>query len=76
MPDSEHLVFVAYSCYTHIDTAMAYENEAAVGRAIEQSSVDREDIFLTTKIKGYHEMVEYERLIDAAKRRRERLGTE
>ncbi|PYZ02770.1 hypothetical protein C8039_05515 [Halogeometricum sp. wsp3] len=55
---------------------MAYENEAAVGRAIEQSSVDREDIFLTTKIKGYHEMVEYERLIDAAKRRRERLGTE
>ncbi len=62
--------------YTHIDTAMAYENEAAVGRAIEQSSVDREDIFLTTKIKGYPEMVEYERLIEAAKGCLERLGTE
>jgi len=36
--------------YRHIDTAQAYENEEAVGRAIGDSEVAREDIFLTTKV--------------------------
>ncbi len=36
--------------YRHIDTAQLYENEAEVGTAIQQSSVDRSDIFLTTKV--------------------------
>src|SRR5215212_2100374 len=36
--------------YRHIDTARAYENEAEVGAGIEDSGVDRGDIFLTTKI--------------------------
>jgi diketogulonate reductase-like aldo/keto reductase len=36
--------------YTHIDTAQAYENEEQVGEGIEQSGVDREEIFLTTKV--------------------------
>jgi 2,5-diketo-D-gluconate reductase B len=36
--------------YRHVDTAQAYENEAGVGRAIAASSVDRDDIFLTTKV--------------------------
>lgn len=36
--------------YRHIDTAQAYGNEARVGRAIEASEVDRDDVFLTTKI--------------------------
>lgn len=36
--------------YRHIDTAQAYENEAEVGRAITESGIVREDIFLTTKI--------------------------
>jgi len=36
--------------YTHIDTAMIYENEESVGKAISESSVKREDIFLTTKL--------------------------
>lgn len=36
--------------YRHVDTAQAYENEAEVGQAIERSPVDRDDIFLTTKI--------------------------
>ena len=30
--------------YRHVDTAMAYENESAIGRAIEQSSVDCDDV--------------------------------
>ncbi len=36
--------------YRHIDTAQIYGNEAEVGRAIEESGVDRESIFLTTKV--------------------------
>ncbi|NNC23603.1 aldo/keto reductase [Salinisphaera sp. USBA-960] len=36
--------------YRHIDTAQVYKNEAAVGAAITDSDVAREDIFLTTKV--------------------------
>jgi 2,5-diketo-D-gluconate reductase B len=36
--------------YRQIDTARAYGNEAEVGAGIAGSGVDREDIFLTTKI--------------------------
>ena len=36
--------------YRHIDTAQAYGNEAEVGQAIDESSVAREDVFLTTKV--------------------------
>ncbi len=35
--------------YRHLDTARAYDNERAVGRAIAESGLDREDVFLTTK---------------------------
>ncbi|RDV11528.1 aldo/keto reductase [Pontibacter diazotrophicus] len=36
--------------YRHIDTAQMYDNEAAVGSAIKESSVAREEVFLTTKV--------------------------
>lgn len=36
--------------YRHIDTAEAYGNEKAVGKAIRDSGLAREDIFLTTKL--------------------------
>ncbi|MGV6473428.1 aldo/keto reductase [Azotobacter vinelandii] len=36
--------------YRHIDTAAAYENEAAVGLALERSPVPRESVHLTTKV--------------------------
>lgn len=36
--------------YRLIDTAGAYVNERAVGRAIKQSGLNREDIFVSTKI--------------------------
>ena len=36
--------------YRHIDTAEGYKNEEHVGRAIADSGVAREDIFLTTKV--------------------------
>jgi diketogulonate reductase-like aldo/keto reductase len=36
--------------YRHIDTAKAYENEAGVGQALRASGLDREDVFVTTKL--------------------------
>lgn len=36
--------------YRHVDTAQMYQNEAAVGRAIADSGVPREDVFLVTKL--------------------------
>jgi diketogulonate reductase-like aldo/keto reductase len=36
--------------YRHVDTAQLYENESGVGRAIDHSAVDRDEIFLTTKV--------------------------
>lgn len=36
--------------YRHIDTAMIYENEETVGRAIRESGVDRKELFITTKL--------------------------
>jgi len=36
--------------YRHVDTAQAYDNEARVGDGIAAADVDREDVFLTTKV--------------------------
>lgn len=36
--------------YRHIDTAQAYKNESSVGQAIKDSKINRQDIFLTTKV--------------------------
>ena len=35
--------------YRHIDTAQAYGNEASVGKALRDSGVPRDEVFLTTK---------------------------
>lgn len=36
--------------YRHIDTAMIYGNEAGTGRAIRESGIPREELFVTTKL--------------------------
>ena len=36
--------------YRHIDTAACYKNEKDVGEALLESNVDREEIFITTKL--------------------------
>ena len=36
--------------YTHIDSAQAYGNEEGVGKAIRESGIPREKIYLTTKV--------------------------
>ena len=48
--------------YRHIDTAMIYGNEEEVGRAIKDSGIPREDLFITTKLwntdQGYESTLE------------------
>lgn len=36
--------------YRHVDTATGYGNESQVGRALADSGVDRDDVFVTTKL--------------------------
>ena len=49
--DTERIVSEALEVgYRHIDTARIYENEAEVGRAIAASGIDRDELFITTKL--------------------------
>jgi diketogulonate reductase-like aldo/keto reductase len=40
--------------YRHIDTAQAYGNEASVGRALRESGLARDEVFVTTKFYPGH----------------------
>ena len=49
-PECENAVRWALEAgYRHIDTAQAYGNEESVGRALRDSSVPRDEVFITTK---------------------------
>src|SRR3954454_610962 len=49
--DTERAVSEALEVgYRHLDTAAAYQNEEAVGRAIAASGIPREELFVTTKL--------------------------
>jgi diketogulonate reductase-like aldo/keto reductase len=41
--------------YRHIDTAQAYGNEESVGQALRDASIDRAEVFITTKFYPAHE---------------------
>ncbi|HAR5075549.1 TPA: aldo/keto reductase [Staphylococcus aureus] len=49
--------------YRAFDTAYFYDNEASLGRALKDNGVDREDLFITTKLwndyQGYEKTFEY-----------------
>jgi len=60
--------------YRHVDTAEMYENQAAVGDAIQASAVDRDDVFLATKISP--ENLAYDDVREHADVCRERLGVD
>jgi len=49
--------------YRHIDTAAAYNNEKSVGRAIRDSGIAREEIFVTSKLNN--PMHGYEKTLQA-----------
>jgi 2,5-diketo-D-gluconate reductase B len=60
--------------YRHIDTAQAYGNEAAVGDGIKQAAVDREDVFLATKI--WIDNLAYDDVLETADASLDRLGVD
>jgi 2,5-diketo-D-gluconate reductase A len=54
-PECEHAVRWALELgYRHVDTAQAYGNEESVGRALRDSGVPREEVFITTKFYPAH----------------------
>ena len=62
------------SGYRSIDTATVYGNERGVGRAIRESGIPREDIFLTTKV--WNDAQREKRTMAAFEKSLERLETE
>lgn len=63
-----------HSGYRLIDTAAAYFNEEAVGRAVKESGISREEIFLTTKL--WIQDAGYERTKEAVEQSLRRLGVD
>ncbi|KAH9860774.1 hypothetical protein J1614_012107 [Plenodomus biglobosus] len=53
--------------YRHIDTAQYYENETEVGRALKESEIPREQVYITTKIlfAGDDATSTYEKLVES-----------
>ncbi|PSP75064.1 aldehyde oxidoreductase [Halobacteriales archaeon QS_1_68_20] len=60
--------------YRHVDTAQAYGNEAAVGEGIAAADVDREDVFLATKV--WTDELAYEDVLSSARESLDRLGVD
>jgi diketogulonate reductase-like aldo/keto reductase len=71
-PECENAVRWALELgYRHIDTAQAYGNERSVGRALRDSGVPRDEVYITTKFYPVKDDAEEE-----AQRSLERLGVD
>jgi methylglyoxal/glyoxal reductase len=60
--------------YRSIDTAAFYENEKGVGKAVKESGVPREELFITTKVWNSHQG--YESTLAAFEESRKKLELE
>ncbi|KAA1422817.1 aldo/keto reductase [Mumia zhuanghuii] len=60
--------------YRLVDTAASYGNEAGVGQGIAMSDVPRDEVVVTTKLRGEHQG--YEATLRAFGESRQRLGVE
>ncbi len=60
--------------YRHVDTAEMYENEEEVGSGIRSAGIDRDQLFLTTKVWYTH--LKYDALIKAVENSLRKLKTE
>jgi 2,5-diketo-D-gluconate reductase B len=60
--------------YRHIDTAQIYGNEEQVGQGIQNARVDREKIFLVTKV--WTNNFSYKRTIESTRESLRKLGTD
>ena len=60
--------------YRHVDTAQAYGNEAHVGRGIAAADVDREEVFVATKV--WIDNLAYDDVLATTEESLERLGVD
>lgn len=60
--------------YRHLDTAQIYDNEAAVGAGLRDAAVDRDDVFLTTKV--WRDSLGHDDLLRTTDESLRRLGVE
>ncbi|MCU4740390.1 aldo/keto reductase [Natronoglomus mannanivorans] len=60
--------------YRHVDTAQAYGNEDAVGEGIARADVDRDEIFLATKISTAN--LAHDDVLETARDSLDRLGAD
>ncbi|MFC6716941.1 aldo/keto reductase [Natrialbaceae archaeon GCM10025810] len=60
--------------YRHVDTAQAYDNEEAVGEGIARADVDREEVFLATKV--WTSNLAHDDVLETARASVDRLGVD
>lgn len=60
--------------YRHVDTAQGYDNEASVGTGIDRTDVDRDDLFVATKLST--DNLSYDDAVATARVSRDRLGVD
>lgn len=70
---TERAVFYALKIgYRHVDTASLYGNESDVGKALRQSGIQREEVFITTKV--WNSEQGYDATLQACERSLRSLG--
>jgi diketogulonate reductase-like aldo/keto reductase len=70
---TQHAVRYALNIgYRHIDTAYIYGNESDVGKAVHESGIQREEVFVTTKLWNTNQLG-YESALQACKESLQRL---
>jgi 2,5-diketo-D-gluconate reductase B len=60
--------------YRHLDTAQEYDNEAAVGDGVARADVDREEVFLATKV--WDDSLAHDDVLATTEESLERLGVD
>ena len=72
--DAETIAFAIDAGYRLLDTAMIYKNEGAVGEGVRRSSVERENLFITSKV--WNTDQGYDTALQAFDDSLQRLGTD
>ncbi|KAF1772103.1 NADP-dependent oxidoreductase domain [Phytophthora cactorum] len=62
--------------YRHIDTATVYRNESDVGKAIRDSGIPRNEIFVTSKIVASRNRWSYDEVVEGVRLSNSKLGLE
>ena len=60
--------------YRHIDTAQGYRNEEAVGKAVRESGIPREQVFITSKLDNPNHG--YDNVMNSFEQTLQKLGTD